>query len=112
MSLIKAFCRKHDISLSVPGKGFVEQSTSEPRVAKFALPFFSFYLQVGECQKEGSSSGKQGSQGRGDLWVRSQGDQKGRERGRGRPRGENKVEWNGNAENKKRGRGRKRPADF
>lgn len=45
--------------------------------------FFSFHLQVGECQKERSGSGKQGSQGRGDLWVRSQGDQKGgREGGR------------------------------
>lgn len=37
----------------------------------------SFYLQVGECQKEESRSGKQGSRGRGDLWVHSQGDQGG-----------------------------------
>lgn len=42
--------------------------------------FVSFFnLQVGECQEEGSSSGKQDSQGRGDLWVHSQGDRSGRE---------------------------------
>lgn len=36
----------------------------------------SFHLQVGECQKEGSSSGKQGPRGRDDLWILSQGGQR------------------------------------
>lgn len=43
------------------------------KAAKFSP---SFHLQVGECQKEGSGSGKQGSRGRGDLWVLSQGGQR------------------------------------
>lgn len=54
----------------------------KPKAAKFSP---SFHLQVGECQKEGSGSGKQGSRGRGDLWVLSQGGQRkmgGREGGR------------------------------
>lgn len=60
-------------------------------VAEFVLFSLSLsYLQVGECQKEGSGSSKQGSQGRGDLWVHSQGDRKG---GRGKEEAEEEEEW-------------------
>lgn len=43
-------------------------------------------------KKEGSGSGKQGSQGRGDLWVRSQGDIK---KGKGEERNRS---WGGHME--------------
>lgn len=72
--------QKTDISFFCACKGFVEQPASKAKSSKICSSFSSSYLQVGECQKEGSGSGKQGSQGRGDLWVRSQGDKRRRER--------------------------------
>lgn len=65
------------------------KTKKSPDVMKLKATKFSpsFHLQVGECQKEGSGSGKQGSRGRGDLWVLSQGGKRrlrrdGRKRGR------------------------------
>lgn len=66
--------------LSVPGKVLQPNRPPKLRAANLVLPFLSFCLQVGERQKEGRGSGKQGSRGRCDLWVHSQGDRTRRER--------------------------------
>lgn len=76
-------------------KAFCRKLTYFSRRVKFGLPLsVALHLQVGECQKEGSGSGKQGSQGKVTFGIAVRGTKKGKgaQRSKGKQNGESKAD--------------------